>query len=90
VPSALLPYALLDLGCFLENLLLALVADGLGGCPQASITQHPQAIRQYVSIPEDQAIVCGVSFGVPDKQAPDNQCRTRRVSVAEVLKHHDG
>jgi len=89
VPHALLPYALLDLGCFLQNLLLGMVAEGLGACPQASIAEYPQAIRRHVDIPTGQAIACGVSFGVPDNAVPANRCRTQRIPVSSVITYRD-
>ena len=89
VPKSFGPYALLDLGCFLQTVLLALVAENLSGCPQASLAQFPHVLRRHLPIPETEAVACGVSFGYPDPDAPVNSCRTSRLSTDE-FSHHSG
>ena len=83
VPASFGPYALLDLGCFLQSFLLACVTDGLATCPQASLAQYPEAVRRHLPIEGDELIACGVSFGVPDPDAGANKCRTSRISVSD-------
>jgi len=89
VPKAFGPYALLDLGCFLQTVLLALVAENLAGCPQASLAQFPHVLRRHLPIPETEAVACGVSFGYPEPGAPANGCRTSRLSPDE-FSHYSG
>lgn len=89
VPRALGAYALLDLGCFLQSLLLGICADGLSACPQAALAQYPRAVRRHLPIPDDEAIVCGVSFGHADPDAPANHCRTARVELNEFVRTVD-
>lgn len=78
-----LPYALLDLGCFLQSLLLALTEEGVAGCPQASLAQFAPVVRRHIPIPETEAIACGVSFGHPDPSVPAP--RTPRADITEIL-----
>ncbi|TKJ34891.1 hypothetical protein A6V29_14775 [Blastococcus sp. CCUG 61487] len=87
VPRAIGPYALVDLGSFLYGFLLALEAEGLAGCAQASLAQFPHVLRRHLPIPESEAVVCGVSFGVADADAPANRCRTVRVPLSELVTH---
>lgn len=85
VPRALGPYALLDLGCFLQSLLLGICAEGLNACPQAALAQYPRTVRRHLPIPDDEAIVCGVSFGHADPDAPANRCHTTRAPLDEFV-----
>jgi nitroreductase len=89
VPKSFGPYALLDLGCFLQSFLLACVADGLAACPQASLAQYPRAVRSHLLIEEDELIACAVSFGVPDPDAGANKCRTSRIRLSDFAHFQD-
>lgn len=68
----------LDVGMYVQTLMLALWARGVVSCPQASLRQYPQIIRQELSIPENLRIMCGVSFGYEDTSVPANRCRQTR------------
>lgn len=83
VPRSNIPYALVDLGCFLQSILLALESRRLAGCPQASLAQFPHVVRQHLPIPVSEAIVCGISFGPPQRDT--SAVRTPRIKVDEIL-----
>lgn len=51
----------LDYGMFLQNVMLAAKARGLDTCPQAAFTQYHQIIRQFLQLPDEQMVVCGMS-----------------------------
>jgi len=84
VPTAHLPYALVDLGCFLQTLLLAAGAEGLVACPQGALAQFPHVLRRRLPISTDEAVVCGVSFGHPDEAGPPD-VRTPRAPLDQIL-----
>jgi nitroreductase len=67
-----------DMGMFIQNVMLAALAHGLGTCPQAALAQYPDIARRVLGIPETKALVCGLSIGVPDLSAPVNGYRTAR------------
>ena len=52
--------AIFDMGGFLQNVMLGLVSEGLGSCPQFSICAYSQTIRQLLNL-KDRIIVCGMS-----------------------------
>lgn len=87
IPKSFGPYALLDLGCFLQSFLLACVADGFGACPQASLAQYPLSVRKNIPIGSDELIVCGVSFGLPDSSV--DRCKTSRIPLPEFVQFHE-
>ena len=68
----------LGVGMFLQNLLLALTARGLGTCVQVSIAGYPETVREQLGIGEDMRILCGLAVGYPDPAFPANALRVGR------------
>ena len=56
----------LDMGLFMQNVMLGLVDHGLGSCPQFSICSYSKTIRRMLDLGDDRLIVCGMSVGYPD------------------------
>lgn len=78
--STLTPWSIFDLGLFAQSLILAAHSLGLGTCLQASVTNYPDAIREFLGIPETKKLVLGISLGYPDSQAIINTYQSMRVS----------
>lgn len=68
-------------GMFLQNLLLALTARGLGTCVQVSIAGYPDIVREQLGIAPDMRILCGLAVGYPDPDFPANSLRIGRDTV---------
>lgn len=68
----------LDLGMFLQNIMIAARAFGLDTCPQAAFASQPALIAQLLSIPEDRQVICGMALGHADATAPENLFPTER------------
>lgn len=71
----------LDLGMFLENIMVAARARGLDTCPQAAIASPHQVIRAHLGIPEREVVICGMALGYADDTAVENNLVTERVPV---------
>jgi nitroreductase len=71
----------IDMGMFIENVMLAALGHGLATCPQASIAEYPDIVRRLVQVPDTRALVCGMALGWPDTSAPVNNYRTAREPV---------
>jgi nitroreductase len=82
--DALGVYSVLDAGVFLQSLLLAAHAHGLGACAQASLASYPDVVRRHFEVPAGYRLLCGVSIGHPADQ-PVNHFRPGRMAVAELL-----
>ena len=78
----------LDLGMFMQNVMLGLVAYGLGSCPQASIAGYPAAICEYLRLAENRLVVAGLAIGSPDPAASVNGFIPPRLSLAEYTQWH--
>jgi nitroreductase len=72
----------LDLGMFLQNIMVAARARGLDTCPQAAFTQFHRIIMEHIGAPPSQMLVCGMSLGFADAAAPENALVTDREPVA--------
>lgn len=70
-----------DMGLFLENVMLAARGMGLETCPEASLAEYPDIVRGIVNIPKEKHLVCGMALGYEDKTQPINQYRTTREPV---------
>lgn len=68
----------LDIGTWLQTLMLALVERGLASCPQAALRLYPDVVRTEVGIPETMRVLCGISFGYEDPSVPANAVRQKR------------
>jgi nitroreductase len=53
----------LDLGMFLQNVMLAAAGRGLQSCPQETFAKYHKLLRPLLSIPQEQMVVCGISMG---------------------------
>ncbi len=71
----------LDVGAYMQTLLLALWSRGIASCAQASLSTYPAIVRRELSIPEDIRILCGVSFGYEDTEVPANRTRQSREPI---------
>ncbi len=72
----------LDYGMFLQSIMVAARARGLDTCPQAAFTQFHRVIASHLRLTEDEMVVCGMSLGFADPQAPANRLNTEREPVS--------
>ncbi len=73
----------MGVGMFLQTLMLALTARGLGTCAQVSIAGYPDVIREQLNIADDMRILCGLAIGYPDPTFPANDLYVPRNSVEQ-------
>ena len=78
-----------DMGMFIENVMLAALGQGLATCPQASLAEYPDIVRKFLSVPDSRALVCGMALGYPDRSAPVNNYRTTREPVKHFTTWHE-
>lgn len=71
-------YGALDVGCWLQSLMLTATELGLATCAQASLGAYPGVARAICAIPDDEQLLFGLSLGYEDTAAPVNQARTTR------------
>jgi nitroreductase len=78
----------IDIGIYLQSLMLAMTAFGIGCCAQGSLRNYPDIVRQEFGISNDIAILVGLSFGYEDTRIDANRVRmTREPCESNVVFH---
>lgn len=76
----------LDYGMFLQNILIAANARGIGSCPQAAFISYHKIVAQHLGFSPDEQLVCCISLGYENIEAPENQLITERTPVSEFVQ----
>jgi nitroreductase len=71
----------LDLGMFVQNILIAAQGHGLNSCPQAIFARFHPVVRRELAIPENEVVVCGIAIGKADPDARANALVPEREPV---------
>lgn len=79
----------IDYGMFLENIMTAARGRGLDTCPQAAFIGFHQIIAEHLALPANEMVVCGMSLGYADNDAPENRLVTERAPVSAFTRFVD-
>ena len=80
----------MDVGMYVQNLMLAMWSRGIGSCAQAALRLYPDVIRQHLEIPDTLRILCGMSFGYEDESVAANRCRQTRDPIDNNVRFLSG
>lgn len=72
------PFQWLDLGVYVQSLLLLLEEAGLAACPQADWALYGETVRRELGLDETTMLICGIAIGHADPDHPENFIRTER------------
>jgi nitroreductase len=86
--SDAVPGSFLATGCFIQNVMLGLVAHGLGSCPQYSVAGYAGLVREVLGL-DGRLIVCGMAVGWVDGAATVNSLVPRRAPLGEYVTWYD-
>lgn len=78
----------LDYGMFLQTVMLAARGVGLATCPQAAWLSHHELVRRTLSLPDTEALVCGMAIGYQDLSDAVNGFRPERIGVDQFVRWH--
>ncbi len=78
-------YGALDVGCWLQTVMLLLREEGLHSCAQASLATYPRLTREILNIPDELGVLCGIAIGKEDESVPANATRTVRSPVEDNI-----
>ncbi|EJF85601.1 nitroreductase [Candidatus Bartonella washoeensis] len=76
----------LDLGMFMQTLMLAARGFGLDTCCQAAFADYHKQIRTLLSVSSDRHIICGMALGYRDVNAPENNFETEREPIESFVR----
>lgn len=78
----------LDLGMFMQNVMVLARGHGLETCPQAAWVYYGPVVHKALSIPDDEIMLSGMALGVPDWTIPENKLETERAATADYVVVH--
>jgi nitroreductase len=79
----------LDMGMFMQNVMIAARGFGLDTCAQAAFIGYHATIRQVLALPEDRVVLCGMALGWADADAVANQLQTDRAPLESYVTFAD-
>ncbi|MDH5786111.1 MAG: nitroreductase [Chromatiales bacterium] len=81
--------AYVDMGIFLQSVMLAAEELGLATCAQAALGEYPEIVKQELGYGDEQILVCGMALGYEDKGNVVNGYRTEREGVEAFTRFFD-
>lgn len=84
--AALSSWSLVDIGMFIQSVMLSANELGLGTVPQAFATDYSPQVKSFLSLPESKRLIVGMSVGYPNMDSPVNQLRTDRADTSELVQ----
>lgn len=86
IDRIMLPGAALDMGMFMQTLMLTAKSRGLDTCAQQAFAPFHKIIRNVLNIPENEVVICGMSLGYADPNALINSLKLNRLPVSAFTK----
>jgi nitroreductase len=72
------------LGMFMQTVMLLAVDEGLHTCPQEAWSAFHRTIADFIGLPAEQMLYCGMAVGYADPDDPVNQWRTERAPLEDI------
>lgn len=82
-------YGAVDVGGYVQVLLLAMQAHGVAAIAQAALANYSALVKRELDIPGERPMVCAVSFGYEDTAHPANSYRTSRAPLEQAVRFVD-
>jgi nitroreductase len=76
----------LDLGMFIQNVMIAAGARGLQTCPQETFSKYHALLRTLLPIPSEEIVVCGMSIGFADDDSINAGSLMPKAAVGEFAQ----
>ena len=73
----------MDLGMFIQSILVGARGEGLHSCGQVAFTKFHTLIAEQLKFKENEMLVCGVSIGYEDTSAPENALRVEKLQYSD-------
>ena len=74
-----------DVGMFMQNIMLLAREHGLESCPQEAWAVWHKTIAEFLPLPPELMLFCGIAIGHGDKTAAINRLRTDRAPLADFV-----
>ncbi|WP_211107247.1 nitroreductase [Azospirillum thermophilum] len=77
-----------DIGMYMQTVMLLLKARGVDSCAQEAWHLYHRTMAQFLGLPEEQMLFCGIAAGYADHGAPVNRLVTDRAPLEEYVRFH--
>lgn len=77
-----------DLGMVLQTIMLLLREAGLDSCPQECWAIYPATVGQFLGLPPERMLFCGMAIGVKDPAEPANAMVAPRAALEDFATFH--
>jgi nitroreductase len=77
-----------DVGMFMQNVMLLARERGLDTCPQEAWASWHRTVTEFLGLPAELMLFCGLAIGYGDPSAPINRLRTDRAPLDEFASFH--
>ena len=74
-----------DVGMFLQTIMLLAREHGLHTCPQEAWAVWHRIIREFLSVPENEMVFCGMGIGYAEEDHPVNALVSERAPLADFV-----
>ena len=78
-----------DVGMFLQSIMLLAREHGLDTCPQEAWAVWHRIIREFLDVPENEMVFCGMAIGYADENHPVNSLVSDRAPLEEFVRFCD-
>lgn len=73
----------IDLGSYIQNVMLLAREHGLHTCPQEAWASFSRTVSGFLALPDTMMLFCGIALGHADEAAAINSWRAPRAALAE-------
>ncbi len=77
-----------DLGMYLQSVMLLLREEGLDSCPQECWSVYPRTVSDFVGIPAQRMLFCGMAVGHANNEHPVNRFVSARAELSAFVEFH--
>lgn len=77
-----------DVGMFMQSVMLLAREHGLHTCPQEAWASWHRTVTDFLQVPPELMLFCGLAIGYRDEAAPINRLRTDRAPLGEFATFH--
>lgn len=78
----------MDVGMFVENILIGARGEGLDTCGQAAFINFHKVIRKHLPMGDNELLACGISLGFADPSAPENKLLPEKLKPEQFTSFH--
>jgi nitroreductase len=86
IDACLSRHSWLDLGLYVQNVMIAAKSRGIDTCPQVSFARFHAVIASHLRMPAEEVTACGMAMGFGEPAASVNGMNMPRLSTEEFVR----